>query len=169
MPLQPVSGRFYRIIFASDRDAPLRGAHSPEGRFHHDGESALYMSPSLQAAAFAVASYLRPNDPPRLIQPLIVQNARVLDLRRAEVIRHLYLQGDEASIPWQPQRAIGLPATTWQASDAARTAGADGMIYTARTEPTRWHLVLFRWNTNGPILAPDGPAELFSSGHMPIF
>ena len=54
-------------------------------------------------------------------------------------------------------------------TDAARTAGADGMIYTARSEPTRWHLVLFRWNTNGPILAPDGPAEPFSSGHFSSF
>lgn len=168
MPFRPVSGRFYRIVFASDRDAPLRGARSPEGRFHHNCEAALYMSPSPQAAAFAVASYLRPNDPPRLIQPLILQNARLLDLRRPTVIRHLHLQGDEASIPWQPQRALGLPATSWQASDAARRTGADGIIYAARSEPSRWHVVLFRWTTDGLHLAPDGPALPFAPDMPPL-
>jgi len=34
-------------------------------------------------------------------------------------------------------------------SDTARKLDADGMIYTARTDPARWHLVLFRWNEHG--------------------
>lgn len=169
MPAQPVSGRFYRIIFASDRDAPLRGALSPEGRFHHDGQPALYMSPSPQAAAFAIARYLRPNDPPRLLQPLHLEAAQLLDLRNPAVIRHLGLNGNEASVPWQPERQQGLPATPWRASDAARAAGADGILYAARSEPSRWHIVLFRWNGTGPRLAPDGPATPFFPNQTPAF
>jgi hypothetical protein len=50
-----------------------------------------------------------------------------------------------------------LPATSWIASDAARRAGADGMIYAARSDPTRWHVVLFRWNIPaGPIIRQSG-------------
>ena len=69
----------------------------------------------------------------------------------------LALQAMKPPSPGLPERAAGLPATTWTASDAVRAAGACGMIYTARSAPDRWHLVLFRWNlTNGARLAPDG-------------
>lgn len=61
-------------------------------------------------------------------------------------------------MPWLPERSAGLPATSWRASDAVRAAGADGMIYTARSAPHRWHLVLFRWNEGSARLAVDGAA-----------
>ena len=141
-----LSGTFYRILFASDLPRLLQGAVTPEGRFHHDGEKALYMSPSPEAAAIAVATYLRPNDPPRVVQALTLANARVLDLRSATVLAGLGLDGAEASVLWQPQRAAGMAATSWRASDAARASGADGMIYLSRKDPARWHLVLFGWN-----------------------
>jgi hypothetical protein len=61
-------------------------------------------------------------------------------------------------VPWLPERSAGRPATSWTASDAVRAAGLDGMIYTARSAPDRWHLVLFCWNAPGAArLAPDGP------------
>jgi RES domain-containing protein len=155
-----LAGTFFRILFAHDLPHLMAGAKTPEGRFHHDGEAAFYMSPSAADAALAVATYLRPGDPPRLIQPLTVA-ARVVDLRRHEVCAALGLS-TEASVEWQVQRAAGLRATSWRASDAARAGGADGMIYASRKEPGRWHVVLFHWNQPGrAVISPAGMAVEF--------
>jgi hypothetical protein len=35
--LPSISGRFYRIVSAGNAAAPLAGAVTPEGRFHHGG------------------------------------------------------------------------------------------------------------------------------------
>lgn len=156
--LGPLSGRFWRTVFAADLDALLHGARSAEGRYHHDGQWALYLSPTPEASRFAVDAYLRPGDPPRVIAPLHLSAARIVDMRAPEVHRSLALTGAEAGTPWQPERAAGRPATSWIASDAARRTGADGMIYAARTNPLRWHVVLFRWNEAGAAqISPDGP------------
>lgn len=156
--ISTVTGRFWRTVYATDQQRALDGVKSPEGRYHHDGQKALYVSPTPEFSRIAVDIYLRDNDPPRIILPLALVGARLLDVRQDDVQRLLGLNGTEASTPWQPERAAGLPATSWIASDAARNAGADGMIYAARREPTRWHIVLFRWNvSNGPQVSIDGP------------
>ncbi|MDX5359531.1 MAG: RES domain-containing protein, partial [Rhodobacterales bacterium] len=101
---------------------------------------------------------LRPGDLRQAV-PLRLTGARIADLRDPATLAALDLQGHETAVPWLPERAAGQPATTWRASDAVRAAGACGMIYTARSAPDRWHLVLFRWNAaSGAQLAPDGPA-----------
>lgn len=153
----PESGLFWRILPVSRLDHVLDGAAMPEGRFHHDGQPAIYLSPTPQAAAHAIAPYLRPGDPPRCAVPLRLTGAHLADLRDAAICRALGLCGDETAVPWRPERALGLPATTWRASDAARAAGYDGIRYAARSAPARWHIVLFRWNgTQGPQLRRDG-------------
>jgi RES domain-containing protein len=161
--MTPISGRFYRIIFASDLPNILEGVRSHEGRFHHDGERTIYVSPSPEAAAVAVNIYLKPGDPPRLIVPLKLTTASILDFRTPETEKALGLNWRETAVPWAQQRAAGLPATSWRASDAARVAGAGGMIYQSRTLPSRWwHLVLFHWNSpNTPQLVRDGPPSAF--------
>ena len=84
-----------------------------------------------------------PSMPPLLLSPLIYA------LGDPDTCAALGIELDTASIPWAPQRQNGIPATSWQASDAVRQTGADGMIYTCRREPRlRWHIVLFRWNLN---------------------
>lgn len=154
-PLIPLGGRFWRILPAAAD--PLSPVRSPEGRFHHSGQPALYCSPSPEAAGHAVAPYLRPGDPPRLAFPLHLHGARIADLRDPATLAALGLHGHETAVPWLPERAAGRPATTWTASGAARAAGACGMIYTARSAPDRWHLVLFRWNAaTGAQLARAG-------------
>jgi RES domain-containing protein len=146
-----VAGRFWRTVFAADLDRVLQGARSPEGRFHHDGQPTLYLSPSPAFSRIAVDTYLRDGDPPRIIVPIDVSDAHLADLRDPKVQQHLGLIGTEASTLWQPERAAGRPATSWIASDAARNADADGIIYAARSDPQRWHIVLFRWNAaTGP-------------------
>lgn len=160
LPVTELSGQFWRIVLQAGLSRLMDGARSPEGRFHHAGQPALYLSPDVTAAGHAIATYLRPDDPPRVAVPLVLRGARVMDLRQPATVAALGLAGDETAVPWVPQRAIGQPATTWRASDAVRAAGADGMIYTARSAPERWHLVLFRWNAggNGAQLAAAGPA-----------
>ena len=155
---QPLSGRFFRIVPAARVDLILDGATAPEGRFHHDGQAALYLSPTPEAAGHAIAPYLGPYDPPRVVVPLRIRGARLADLRDPATCAALGLTGAEAAVPWLPERAAGLAATTWRASDAVRAAGYDGMIYTARSAPARWHVVLFRWNQPGAAqVGRDGP------------
>jgi RES domain-containing protein len=140
------SGTFWRVVFAKDAARILNGSLSDEGRYHHDRQPALYMSPTPQDARIAVDAYLRPGDPPRVIVPLQVSDATLIDIRDAATCRRLGLAGHEANVPWAPERADGRPATSWIASDAVRQTTADGMIYGARSDATRWHVVLFRWN-----------------------
>jgi hypothetical protein len=153
-----VSGVFWRSIFATDLERVLNGVKSPEGRYHHDGQSALYMSPAPEHSRTAINAYLRDGDAPRLIVPLAVTNANLADLRHPDTQRRLGLIGTETSVPWQPERAAGRPATSWIASDAARNASYDGIIYAARSDAARWHIALFRWNeTTGPQVRQSGP------------
>ncbi len=104
------------------------------------------MSPSPEAAAVAVNIYLKPDDPPRLVVPLMVSDANILDFRTPETEEMLGLKWRETAVPWAEQRTAGSPATSWRASDAARAAGADGMIYPP----------------NAPTLSRDGPASAFN-------
>ncbi len=163
--IRPVSGRYWRSVFEADADRVLDGARNPEGRYHHDGQPALYLSPSPEFSRIAIDVYLRPDDAPRVIVPLDVAQARLADLRDPDTQRALDLKGHEASVPWQPERAAGHPATSWIASDAARDAGADGIVYAARSDPDRWHIVLFRWNdTGGATVRRAGPSLPFQPG-----
>jgi len=145
MPFPALDGLFYRIVPQARAAQALAPAISPEGRFHHDAQSTLYISSRPDWACHAIAPYVRNTDPPRVICELQLTGVRLLDLR---IPAHCAAWGIDpafAAIPWLPERVQGLPASTWEVSDRARASGADGMIYTARTEPARWHLVLFRW------------------------
>ncbi len=166
--IRTVSGRFYRSVFEADAGRVLDGAFSVEGRYHHDGQKALYMSPSPEYSRIAIDTYLRDGDPRRVIVPLAVGPAALANLRDPDVQRALGLDGTESATLWQPERAAGHPATSWIASDAARNSGADGIIYAARTDPDRWHIVLFRWNTPGaPDVTADGPPLPFTLASDP--
>lgn len=153
MPMKwdEISGAFHRVLFAADQDLVLHGARSPEGRFHHSGWPALYLSSRADWAAKAIDPYRRCGDPPRVTVPLYVAQARVVDLRNADHCAALSIEPSDAAIPWRPQRQSGQRPDSWKPADIVRASQADGMIYTARSAPDRWHLVLFRWN------APGGP------------
>lgn len=145
MTFDLLDGLFYRIVPASRAGQALAPAVTPEGRFHHSGQPTLYVSPRPVWACHAIAPYVRATDPPRVICELHLSGASVLDLRNSTHCAAAGIDPALAAIPWLPERADGLPASTWDVSDRARAFGADGMIYTARSEPTRWHLTLFRW------------------------
>ncbi len=141
-----LSGIFWRIVFHHRISDILAGVSSHEGRLHHSGQTALYLSPSPQAAGIAIDTYVKKTDPPRVLVKLKISAARLIDLRDPDVCTSLNITTETAGIPWQPQREAGHRATSWQASDAVRTTDADGLIYPARSDPNRWHIVLHRWN-----------------------
>ena len=161
MPFPALDGLFYRIVPRDRATQALGPAVSPEGRFHHHAQPTLYVSPRPDWAEYAIKAYVRPEDPPRIICQLRIRNVKVLDLRNPDHCTAWAIDPTLAAIPWLPERAQGLPASTWTVSDRARASGADGMIYTARTEPSRWHLVLFRWpraSLTGRVLPYPQPA-----------
>lgn len=124
-------GIVYRILpKGADPQAP---AAAPEGRFHSEGQGAIYTSLSPEGTVVAIRRYLRPVDPSRVIVPLAIEADEVADLRG----------NVDASVVLQDKRTNGLPAPTWSYSDAARQAGAQGMLYSSRSRPELTHLVLF--------------------------
>ncbi|MCK8482811.1 RES family NAD+ phosphorylase [Aliiroseovarius sp. S2029] len=125
------TGTVYRLNFiGQDTTAPVP---SPEGRFHHSGQPAIYTSLTVEGCGVAIKRYLRPDDAPRHIVPLAVDLDRVADIR-GQV---------GASVIWQDSRAAGCPAPTWSYSDQARADGAQGLMYSSRSRPDLTHLTLF--------------------------
>jgi len=112
----------------------------------------MYLSETPEGCHVAMAYYSNPDDPVRLLYALALNNARLLDLRNAAQCARFGIDASNANNRWQNERADGLPASTWVISDAARLAGADGMLSPSRSRPELTHLTLFRWNL------PDGPA-----------
>lgn len=161
MELVPFYGQIWRLCF-QDMD-PLTPASAPEGRFHHAGQEALYCSLSPEGCAVAIQRYLRPDDRPRHLVQLDVTATKLLDLRGPDGL-HVE-RGINPSAVWQDIRSTGQRAPTWDLSDTARAALAQGMLYSSRTRPDLTHLVLFGANRPGkatlivqdetPWLAPD--------------
>ena len=145
MPFATLDGLFYRIVPAHRADQALAPAVCPEGRFHHSGQPTPCVSSRPDWAEHALKTHVRDGDPPRVICELRLTGTRVIDLRRPDHCTAFGIDPGLAAVPWLPERAEGLPASTWEVSDRARASGADGMIYTARSEPSRRHLVLFHW------------------------
>lgn len=145
----PLSGCFWRIIFADRLGQVLTGARTPEGRLHHSGQAAFYMSPRRDWASIAIDAYVSADDPPRMLVAFQLTQARVMDLRDAQTCARLGITTATAGVPWQSERQAGNKATSWLASDAVRATDADGLIYPARSYPGRWHVVLHRWNVAG--------------------
>lgn len=127
----PFTGTVYRVVFTDqDATAPVR---SPEGRFHHSGQNAIYTSLTPEGCRVAIKRYLTTDDASRHIVPLDIAFDRLADLRGTPA----------ASMVWQDERARGEPASTWALSDQARQSGAQGMLYSSRSRPDLTHLVLF--------------------------
>lgn len=157
--LIPLSGVFYRYVFTTTIGQPIGPARTSPGRFHHDDQAALYMSPTKEWASKALKVYINPGDPPRSHIGLEVTNARVADLRSEETCNHLGVSMAASRANWRRDVSEGRPGSSWAVSDRIRDHGADGLIYASRTEAERWNLVLFRWNSPGAPtvaqLAPD--------------
>ena len=163
VPLRVVQGRFYRAVIA-DRIGAALEPPGPEsaGRYHRRGQPALYLSASPEWAAIAISNYMREDGLKRLIVPVEVGEARVVDQRDPAICAALGIDCAVASLPWQPALECGEEPPSWRNSDAARTAGADGIIDRSRRIPDGWHLALFRWNGLG------GPSVSICGQPMPV-
>ena len=137
------------------------------GRYHRPGQPALYMSPSAEWARIAVSGYMREDGLPRVIVPLEMSVAHVLDQRDPEACLALGIERDASNVSWRPMLAASGEPPSWRNADAARAAGADGIIDRSRHIEGGWHLTLFRWNElGGPRVAVCGapiPATLSES------
>jgi RES domain-containing protein len=137
--LIPFSARVWRLVLpGQDPFAPVR---APEGRFHHSGQWAIYTSLTPEGCHVAVARY--GTDVPRDLVALEVTLAACADERG----------NPAASVVWQDGPRPALP---WRFSDAARAAGAEGMLYSSRSRSELTHLVLFAPSALRPAQPPVG-------------
>lgn len=162
-PLLGISGRFYRAVLA-DRIDQVLAPPSPvsAGRYHRLGQPALYTSAKPEWAIRAIAGYMREDGRPRVVIPLLIGEAEVVDQRDEESCIRLGINRDLSNQSWRPVLAAGGEPPSWQSADLARASGADGIIDRSRQIPGGWHLNLFRWNEfGGPFVRVDGdPMEV---------
>lgn len=137
-------------MFAEQAERTCEPVRSPIGRFHHSEQVALYTSCTEKGASVAIKRYVKSDDPKRIIVPLQVNADRIYDIRKTDLSNH-------ASIVWQDRVEKGESAPTWQYSDHARKAGAQGMLYSSRSRPDLTHLVLF--DVSAGILKQAGDAK----------
>jgi hypothetical protein len=158
-----IEGAFFRAVLA-DRIESVLAPTAPEsaGRYHRLGQATLYMSPRLEWATIAVSGYIREDNRPRVVIPLIASAADVLDQHDEAACRRLGIDRDLSNAPWRPSLALGHEPPSWQNADAARAAGADGIIDRSRMIPGGWHVNLFRWNNLG------GPSVKVCGEPIPI-
>lgn len=168
--LRKVEGAFFRSVLA-DRIQSILAPPTPEsaGRYHRLGQATLYMSPKIEWAKIAVSGYIREDKRPRVVIPLMVSEAYVLDQHDEDACRELGIIRELSNASWRAALAMGQEPPSWRNADAARAAGADGIIDRSRMIPGGWHVNLFRWNDlGGPSIAVCGePIEINLSIHGP--
>jgi RES domain-containing protein len=162
IPLASIEGRFYRITRADRAHLVLEPPRPVDcGRYHAPGQTALYMSATAEWARVAVSGYMREDGLARMVFPLLVAKANVLDLRDEEACLRLGLDRELANVSWRKTLAASGRPPSWDVADAVRRTNADGLIDRSRLRPGAWHVTLFRWNAlGGPRVQLDGDAEL---------
>lgn len=142
-----IQGVFYRSVLATNVGAALDppGPQSA-GRYHRHGQPALYMSPFPEWSISAVSGYMREDGLARVLIPISVTDAWVLDQRNEEISRLLGINPQASNGSWREAIGSGLVPGSWVNADRARASGADGIIDCSRNIPNGWHLCLFRWN-----------------------
>lgn len=168
--LRTISGRFFRSVLVERLEEILEPPR-PEsaGRYHRPGQATLYMSPRQDWAMIAVSGYIREDRKPRLVVPLVVSEAYVLDQHDAEACQLLGIDREQSNVQWRVALDAGQEPQSWRNSDAARAAGADGIVDRSRMIQNGWHLNLFRWNElGGPSVSVDGdPMPIYLSHDGP--
>lgn len=157
---KPISGRFYRAVLADRLDRVLDPPDaSSAGRYHRHGQPALYTSPTQEWAIIAVSGYMREDGLPRVVVPLLISDALVIDQRDERTCELLDIKVGQSNESWRTALAVHREPASWRNSDIARAAGADGIIDPSRMIAGGWHRDLFRWNDlGGPTVEVCGPA-----------
>lgn len=162
LPTERISGRFWRSVFIGHEEDLFAPAKSPRGRWHYDGQEALYLSGSPEGCRIALKVYLRPDEPERGIFPIEVVNAQIVDLRKPETRRALNITLRDMHVFWADLHRKGIHSPTWTISDTLRNKGIDGLLTPSRSRPDLTHLTLFSWNTSdAPLLTCAAPPVPF--------
>lgn len=150
MKFTPISGRFWRAIAADRVDRVLDPpGNDSAGRYHRPGQRALYITPEADWATIAIGRYLLADGIKRLVVPLEIDHAELFDQRDPAACAALGIDPTQSQVRWNDELAAGREPPSWLASDAARTAGADGIIDVSRGIAGGWHACLFDWNRPG--------------------
>jgi len=168
--LKKISGTFYRSVL-TDRVHQVLDPPGPNsaGRYHRLGEPTLYTSSELEWSIRAIAGYMREDGLPRVVVPLKVGEAMVLDQHDEEACKRLGIDRDLSNESWRTALSEGREPASWRIVDIARASGADGIIDRSRMIPGGWHLNLFRWNeSGGPLVEVYGePVEIVLTNDGP--
>jgi RES domain-containing protein len=147
--LSEVRGRFFRSVAADRLDSVLTPNPESAGRYHRPGQPTLYMSPFAEWSIMAISGYMREDQHPRFLVPVMVGPAMVVDQRDEQACEALGIDRSLSSKSWRDALLAGEEPPSWKNSDLARTTGADGLIDCSRMIAGGWHLNLFRWNHRG--------------------
>lgn len=170
--LRRVEGRFFRSVSANRLDKILDPPDPKSaGRYHRPGGSILYTSATFESAVAAISGYMLKDGLPRMMVPLQIGEAFVLDQHDEEACRAFGIERDLSNEPWQAAIAEGREPASWRNADIARASGADGIIDRSRKMPGGWHLNLFYWNeSGGPKVEICGePVEIIPSADGPTW
>lgn len=150
LPLHRIAGRFWRAIPVerADQVLDLSGPDSA-GRYHRPGQPALYITPEADWATIAIGRYLLADRIERVVVPLALDGAEVFDQRDPVACAALAVDPEQSQVRWNDELAKGREPPSWRASDAARAAGALGIIDVSRGILGGWHACLFAWNQPG--------------------
>jgi RES domain-containing protein len=150
VPLKRIGGTFFRSVLADRVDRVLEPP-GPEsaGRYHRPGQPALYITAEADWAAVVTGNYAAEDGLARVIVPLELDFADVLDQRDEAACAMLEIEVADATGRWRPHLREGREPPSWRNADAAREAGADGIIDPSRGIIGGWHVALFRWNQPG--------------------
>ncbi|MEA9393228.1 RES domain-containing protein [Acerihabitans sp. TG2] len=164
-----IDGHFFRAVGVDRIDHVLEPPDvTSAGRYHRLGQPTLYMSPSIEWSTMAISGYMREDGRERVIVPLMVSEAFVVDQRDEYACNILGIDRERSNQSWRPALLAGKEPASWINADIARNAGADGIIDRSRMIPDGWHLNLFRWNDlGGPSVTVCGepiPISLSSDG-----
>lgn len=119
------------------------------GRYHRLGQAALYFTPEPDWATIAIGRYLLADGISRVVVPLELDHADVFDQRHPAACAALGIDPQQSQVRWNDELAAGREPPSWQASDAARAAEAQGIIDVSRGILGGWHVCLFAWNVPG--------------------
>ncbi|ADO43529.1 RES domain-containing protein [Ketogulonicigenium vulgare] len=83
---------------------------------------------------------------PRICVPLQADQLWLFDPRDTDAAADLGVDPAWSQASWQGALVEGSERPSWQIADAARRAGADGIIDPSRQIAGGWHVTLFRWD-----------------------
>lgn len=145
--LRRIAGRFHRSVRA-DREDSVLAPPTPDsaGRYHRPGQRALYVTPEPDWAVIAIGRYMFEDGQARVVVPLDISEAWVVDQHDVETCVMLGINADRSNLPWRLSFEQGRDPPSWRNADRARAAGADGIVDRSRGILGGWHVALFRWN-----------------------